>query len=54
MGFFDKLKDSFAGDDKPKTFEVTFTEEQMGMSLSAGPGGEAVVTQGGQDKQVYS
>lgn len=52
MGLFDKLKESFAGDDKPKTFEVTFSEDRMGMSLSPGPDGEPVVTQGGQDDRT--
>lgn len=49
MGLFDKLKESFAGDDKPKTFEVTFTEQKLGMTLATGPNGEPVVTQGGLD-----
>lgn len=49
MGLFDKLKESFAGDDKAKTFEVTFSGDKMGMTLETGPNGEPVVTQGGQD-----
>lgn len=52
MGLFDKLKETFAGDDKPKTFEVTFDEERMGMTLGIGPNGEPVVTQGGQDSRT--
>ncbi|CAM9879279.1 unnamed protein product [Pylaiella littoralis] len=44
MGLLDKLKDTFAGDEKPKSFEVTFIEPKMGMTLSAGPTGEPLVT----------
>lgn len=46
MGLLDKLKDTFAGDEKPKSFEVTFIEPKMGMTLSAGPTGEPLVTGG--------
>lgn len=53
MGFLDKLKESFGGDDKPKSFEVTFTEKKMGMTLSAGKTDEAVVTAGDAGATLY-
>ena len=46
MGLFDKLKESFGGDDKPKSFQVTFMEQKMGMTISSGKKEEAVVTAG--------
>ena len=46
MGLFDKIKESLGGDDKPKSFEVTFVEQKMGMTISAGKNNEAVVTGG--------
>lgn len=46
MGLLDKIRDSFNGDGQPKNFEVTFNEAKLGMTLSAGPGGEAVVQAG--------
>lgn len=46
MGLFDKLKESFGGDDKPKSLQVTFVEKKMGMTISAGKKDEAVVTAG--------
>ncbi|CAM9352758.1 unnamed protein product, partial [Ectocarpus sp. 8 AP-2014] len=44
MGLLDKLKESFGADDKPKSFEVTFVEQHLGISLSPGPHGESRVT----------
>lgn len=46
MGLFDKLKESFGGDDKPKSFQVTFMEQKMGMTISSGKKEEALVTGG--------
>lgn len=50
MGLFDKLKENFGGDDKPKSFQVTFTEKKMGMTISAGRKDEALVT-GGESRE---
>ena len=46
MGLLDKLRETITGDGKPKNFEVNFHEAKLGMTLSAGPGGEAIVTAG--------
>lgn len=52
MGFLDKLKESFGADDKPKSFEVTFVEQHLGITLSPGPNGESQVTGGAQQRIV--
>ncbi len=44
MGLFDKLKETFG--DKPKSYEVTFVEKKMGMTIAAGDNDEAMVTGG--------
>lgn len=46
MGFLDKFKETFGGDDKAESFEVTFMEKKMGMTISDGKGARAVVTAG--------
>lgn len=52
MGLFDKLRDSFVGDAKPKNFEVTFSEDKMGMTLAPGPNGETIVTKGDDEGEA--
>ncbi|CAM9431207.1 unnamed protein product, partial [Discosporangium mesarthrocarpum] len=44
--FLEDVKGAFKiGDNKPKNFDVIFSEGKLGMTLSAGPDGRAIVTE---------
>lgn len=46
MGLFDKIRDTINGDEKPKRFEVAFSQDRLGMTLESGAQGKAVVSAG--------
>lgn len=52
MGLFDKLKETLQGGDDKKSFQATFTEQKMGMTISAGKKQEALVTGGESPRQT--
>lgn len=52
MGLFDKIRDSINGDEKPKHFEATFSQDRLGMTLESGAQGKAVVTAGQSLRRV--
>lgn len=46
MGLLDKLRETFSDDKQSKSFDVTFNEPKLGMTLAAGGEGQALVTAG--------
>lgn len=51
MGLLDKIRDTFVIDESKTTrIEVIFVESRLGMTLEAGPTGEAIVTEGEEKK----